>query len=575
MSPENMIKFNKKYPNKGTIEKYFFLAGNYIPSILYLGMGDGFISDDSALGYLNNNFSTNPINWDIPACDFGVFRCRSNVSRTISSNLHSNYFLNGSDARPCIDAFLRDEPLDHCAPSTQYLRSTNNQATDESAVSNPVQKTPVIHNSLPGGGSASNSIIVDKSGEVYFVVQWKGSKPTVTLTNPDNKEIDSAFAILSPGIVTYLETPGSEISLAQFGYYFPTAKAGNWKINISNPNAETGSYYTFAQISSPLQLNVITDSPDYHSGDLMTITATLTDNKNPITGANTTAQIFFSDNSEYLLTLTDLGDGTYQTDFTLPAIPGYATLIITSTKMNETSFERQYTMTVGISEPTVTFSGNFSSVAIDTNSDNSYDRLDVQVGINSSVSGNYILSAELVGNASSVSVGHASTSATLVPGYQLLTLQFDGDDIRQSNQNSSYRLINLQIENSLLGNIPVAFVAEPNFLTAYYAGASFGKTCFELTLIIGQSTGGTLTPSIPPNCGSTKYAFGSLVDITATADTGFNFDGWSGDTIGTNTTIRLTMDSDKVVVAKYLPACFGNDQRFCNSRAILVGWASR
>jgi uncharacterized repeat protein (TIGR02543 family) len=69
----------------------------------------------------------------------------------------------------------------------------------------------------------------------------------------------------------------------------------------------------------------------------------------------------------------------------------------------------------------------------------------------------------------------------------------------------------------------------------------------QYTLTIAAGTGGTTTPSP----GTYKYDSGAQVSITATANSGYQFSGWSGNASGTTNPITITMDSDKSVTANF------------------------
>lgn len=106
---------------------------------------------------------------------------------------------------------------------------------------------------------------------------------------------------------------------------------------------------------------------------------------------------------------------------------------------------------------------------------------------------------------------------------------------------------------------------------------------YTLTTSASPSTGGTITPA-----GGT-YDEGSLVIITANPAVGYRFDHWSGDAIGTSSTVTLTMDSDKSVTAHFearLPTysevlkTYPSGVRLCKTNAHVVassdsGWSLR
>ncbi|TVZ54999.1 putative repeat protein (TIGR02543 family)/predicted secreted protein (Por secretion system target) [Lutibacter sp. Hel_I_33_5] len=76
--------------------------------------------------------------------------------------------------------------------------------------------------------------------------------------------------------------------------------------------------------------------------------------------------------------------------------------------------------------------------------------------------------------------------------------------------------------------------------------AMFSKIQRTLTI---TATNGTVTTNPNPTNGT--YDDGTVVGITATPNTGYQFDGWSGDATGTTNPLNITMDSDKSVTAMF------------------------
>lgn len=79
--------------------------------------------------------------------------------------------------------------------------------------------------------------------------------------------------------------------------------------------------------------------------------------------------------------------------------------------------------------------------------------------------------------------------------------------------------------------------------------ATFAEEQYALEInIVGQ---GTVDEQIIQNR-STDYDGGTIVQLTATADTGFLFDSWSGDYSGTDTQIQITMDQSQSITATFV-----------------------
>lgn len=78
-------------------------------------------------------------------------------------------------------------------------------------------------------------------------------------------------------------------------------------------------------------------------------------------------------------------------------------------------------------------------------------------------------------------------------------------------------------------------------------GEEPGENQFTLTVSVNPSGAGTV--SLSPPGGS--YDPGTSVTLTASANSGYTFDHWSGDASGTSVTVSITMNSDKSVTANF------------------------
>jgi len=67
------------------------------------------------------------------------------------------------------------------------------------------------------------------------------------------------------------------------------------------------------------------------------------------------------------------------------------------------------------------------------------------------------------------------------------------------------------------------------------------------TLEIDVDIGGTTSPPL----GSHQYNDGDIVTVTATPNAGWEFKDWDGDVTGTNPIIQVSMNKDKIVVARF------------------------
>ncbi len=88
--------------------------------------------------------------------------------------------------------------------------------------------------------------------------------------------------------------------------------------------------------------------------------------------------------------------------------------------------------------------------------------------------------------------------------------------------------------------------------------ANFTASCFTLTKTASPAAGGSVSASPAPNCAGvpTKYAVGTLVTLTASANTGFAFSSWSGSASGTANPTTVSMSADRSVTANFSTACY-------------------
>ena len=77
--------------------------------------------------------------------------------------------------------------------------------------------------------------------------------------------------------------------------------------------------------------------------------------------------------------------------------------------------------------------------------------------------------------------------------------------------------------------------------------AMFSKIQYELT--VTKVGNGTIVAS--PVGTNGMYDEGTVVTLTATSDSGWQFDAWSGDVTGTTTTITITMSANQTVTGTF------------------------
>ncbi|MCL2218969.1 MAG: glycoside hydrolase family 11 protein [Chitinispirillia bacterium] len=105
----------------------------------------------------------------------------------------------------------------------------------------------------------------------------------------------------------------------------------------------------------------------------------------------------------------------------------------------------------------------------------------------------------------------------------------------------------LKVESYSTSGASGSATVTKNLLTV---GGTVNPNNFALTTNVTPSGAGTVTRN--PNAAS--YAPGTNVQLTAAAEPGWTFTGWSGGATGTGTTVSVNMNAEKTVTATFTPA---------------------
>jgi uncharacterized repeat protein (TIGR02543 family) len=91
-------------------------------------------------------------------------------------------------------------------------------------------------------------------------------------------------------------------------------------------------------------------------------------------------------------------------------------------------------------------------------------------------------------------------------------------------------------------------------VTSHQLDHNYTASIIQYTLTIVAGSNGTTSPTT----GSSTHDYGTQVQVTATADSGYQFSGWTGDATGTTNPITITMDEDKTITASFAAISTGD-----------------
>ena len=165
-------------------------------------------------------------------------------------------------------------------------------------------------------------------------------------------------------------------------------------------------------------------------------------------------------------------------------------------------------------------------------------------------------SNEVSGTATELSQNYSFTVGTNIPGVQFVV---DGNTYSSSQTftwtaGSAHTLSVTSPQPGLSGTRYVFSTwsdggAQSHNITAPSANSAYMAnfaTQYSLTTSVSPVGAGTASPS-----GTGWYGSGQSVSVTATANSGYNFAGWTGDLSGTSTPASVTMNGPKTVNANF------------------------
>jgi fibronectin type 3 domain-containing protein len=522
-----MTYFNSLNPNNpnGRDIKYYFIGGDgsgssTLPkwkSIVdrFSGPNDGGVGKYSAVGWFLNNKTFFPPSWPTngPPGQYWT----NEVHLTDWGNSYFDQIPGSIDphshAYDCILSLIDGKPLSNCTdakdPGATSADFTAGSTASLSAF------TDMHEGHLDVGQSVSIPVEIDTVLSSLFYLGWSGVAPAFTLTRPDSQLIDPAYASGHPEEVGYESFAGSSEISPYADYAFPSTQPGTWQLNLTATGAV--DYRVFAALDSGRTLTAQMNADTYQIGDVSTITANLQSSEVGLTGAMVTASIKRADEVVDTVALTDMGNGVYSNNYTIPDAPGFLNIDVTATGDDGgTTFTRQTHLIASVKDNNLQLTGTYGELPNDDNGDGVYEKLNFTVEVNSASPAEYELSADL--KAGELLIAHSQDSFNLVSGLQTITLPFEGDLLRKGGLDGPFTITNL-VFTPLDSGIPEK-TADNVLTTSAYGYLQFGSQASFL--ISGNS--GVAGASLAYTDGTPK---------TASADEGGNYSfsvsyNWSG-----------------------------------------------
>lgn len=166
----------------------------------------------------------------------------------------------------------------------------------------------------------------------------------------------------------------------------------------------------------------------------------------------------------------------------------------------------------------------------------SFDGISYQAGVGSDI---------VRGTQNSASGYNYSHSISGATGAVLSAAGMDGGDggwpVLLGGSSVTGSTITMSFDEDQVGDTERSHTTEQ---VAYMVFADGGTPPVQYTLTANAGTGGSVS-------GGGTYNSGTVVQVTATPDAGYQFDGWSGDASGTNNPLDVTMNGNKTITASF------------------------
>jgi hypothetical protein len=315
-------------------------------------------------------------------------------------------------------------------------------------------------------------------------------------------------------------------------------------ISTSPANAESGVLVnkivtaTFNEKMNPVTITKVgafTVEASAKGSQLLTGTVTYADST-----ASFTPSIAFAPNKSYTgiikSTVKDLKGNFMQSDyiwtFTTLALPSY-TLTVTSVNGTVLKFPVQATYVSG-SQVLLTATPNtgytFTSWSGDTTAIT--NPLSVKMNTNKAITANYTLNTFTL---NTTALNGVVSKNPLLPTYGYgTTVQIT------ATPDPGYSFTSWSGDTTAITNPLTVMMKSNKNITA-----NFGNTAYTLNVTAINGT-------VVKNPLQLTYNYGTLVDLTATADPGYVFSSWSGDAVGILSPASVLMNSNKNVTANFI-----------------------
>lgn len=243
-------------------------------------------------------------------------------------------------------------------------------------------------------------------------------------------------------------------------------EAGTWQVELTRPDPAgvgngQGYFMLVTATGAAVEVQAEADPVSVLAGEVVRISATLEGDDSTLAGVSVNAVINLPNEQKVPLAMHDdgmegdeiAGDQIFSAHFADTASPGLYTVLIRAEKpagATEPGFFREAITLFTVGNEQLELTQQFNDAGADTDNNNLFNWLDIQVGVSVTQAGTFLIKGELTDSQGNRHV--ASTRAILNTGDTDITLRFSGKNLFANQVDGPYELRELTIatENGLL-----------------------------------------------------------------------------------------------------------------------------
>jgi probable HAF family extracellular repeat protein len=354
------------------------------------------------------------------------------------------------------------------------------------------------------------TVAVDDCGRVSFLLS-NARGYDFTLTDPNGAIIDPSSPDPNVHYTAWQDEAGTYAC-----YEIDTPLAGFWKCNVDLAGGGWADAGWNLIVGEQSELRLVPGTEYFQNPGGAVVAAAIVDASQMAVGADIWAEVLRPDGAVDRLALFDDGlhsdgsasDGVYANTYEPATAAGIYNVRYGAAGINSAghAFQRLDADTFQVASGGAALTGAYADSGLDLGPPPGLEEVEVEIGVNVAVAGQYAVSAVLTDEAGNEVAAATAPSLSLPAGPATFTLRFDGDALRRSGVNGPYVLTNVALWDDS-GELSIRSDHATNaHTTAPYGHGDFSDTCppeaiGDLTGLKVLPSGITLTWSAPSSEG--------------------------------------------------------------------------